>query len=139
MFGRLILIMVLLCVFIVGFVIFDGIDRATNYTTVDAEVISVKQRCYLQKSERGLFTKTTSTTEQGPCDEMERIWKSHPAYAGYQMHRDVMVKFEYRSPVDEMGHVVERKLAEARAKSLHPYDHIQVLAHKRNAEQTKWL
>ena len=139
MFGRLGLILIFLVISILGFTIFDKIDRAVDYTIVDAQVITVKEKCYLQKRERGLFTETIMTTAQKPCDDMEHIWAYHPAYAGYDLHRDYMVKLEYRSPADEMTHVIERKLAESRAKSLHSYDHLQILAHKKNPERIKWL
>lgn len=95
-----------------GAVLFAGvaimaqkIDHSTNYTPVMASITAVKLGdCYLKKVDRGILTKTTSTTGNMPCDEAEDLRLHHPEYEGMEALGYMDVSFTYVSPVDHRQH-----------------------------------
>jgi hypothetical protein len=64
---------------------FTAYDKSANYTQVTGEVFRVDRKCYLEGKERGVVTKTTTTTEEYPCPEMEDALANHPKYQGFPL------------------------------------------------------
>ncbi|GLR48219.1 hypothetical protein [Sphingomonas astaxanthinifaciens] len=95
-----------------GVILFAGtamlvqkVDHSMNYVPVMASITSVKSElCYLKKVDRGLVTKTTSTTGKMPCDEAEDLRLHNPTYAGMKALGYMDVSFSYVSPADHRQH-----------------------------------
>lgn len=113
----------------VGMVVYQY-DRATNYEPVKAIVTDVEETCYLTKTERGAVSKTTYTTDPGPCGEWESVKENHPAYREFRLVRETNVTFDYISPVD--GDYYSGTLKQAKHKDgswIRTGDKLDILAH----------
>ena len=67
---------------VAGFAAYDKYDKNTNYQPVDARISDVSDQCYMEKVERGVLTKTTSTSDLLRCDLAELLTRAHPEVAG---------------------------------------------------------
>jgi len=61
-----------------GFAIYDQYDKKTNFQPVDARINAVSEQCYMEKVERGVLVKTTSTSDLVNCEVAEALTKVHP-------------------------------------------------------------
>ena len=61
-----------------GTAIYDNYDKKTNYQPVNARVTAVTEQCYLEKSERGVMTRTTSTSDLTRCEVADYLRRQHP-------------------------------------------------------------
>jgi hypothetical protein len=63
-----------------GFAIYDQYDKKANYQRVEARIAAVNEQCYLEKVERGVATKTTSTSGLVRCELAELLRREHPKW-----------------------------------------------------------
>jgi len=107
-------------------------DRAANYEKTAAEVISVEEVCYLKKVERGVGTKTTRTSKEGPCGIVTALNQTHPEYQDFDLIKVTSVEYRYRSPADGKMHRGNYRQENRRETGLplRRGDSIDVLAHK---------
>jgi len=121
-----------------GFYLYTSYDEAVNYQEVTARVTKVEELCYMKKVERGLKTKTTSTTKEGPCEIVEAIHKGHPEFEGFDLIRVTYVDFAYRAPLD--GNTYAGRHKQARHENGQPIsegDSLPILVHKKDPEKTQ--
>lgn len=93
-----------------AFVAYKEYNLAANYERIPATVTRVEELCYLEKRERGLFTRTATTTKEGPCDIVKALNETHPEYQGFDLGKVTYVEFRYRSPADGNLHRGKDKL-----------------------------
>lgn len=74
-------------------------DKSANYVTVDAYLEGIEQSCYLEKINGSGLTQHKTMTEHGPCDVVETLAATHPAYIGYDLKKATTYKVSYQDPV----------------------------------------
>jgi hypothetical protein len=123
---------------IAGFAIYDQYDKKTNYQRVNAHVSTVTDQCYMEKVERGVLSKTTSTSDLLRCDLAEFLTREHPKWQGYEIRHKIEIQFAYISPVDGATHNSSLRMsAFPSGQPLHMGDVFQVLASKTKADKTR--
>lgn len=123
-----------------GILLYAEFDMATNYEPTPAKVTKVAETCYLKKKERGVLTKTTTTTKEGPCIAVKALNETHPEYQDFDLVRVTYVEFRYRSPADgKMHRGEEKRVNRKKGKPLRSGDEVVVLAHKEKPEETLGL
>ena len=121
-----------------GLFLYAQFDRSTNYEETMARVTKVEELCYMTKRERGVLSKTTTTTDHGPCAPIQRIHETHPAYKDYRLVKVTYVEYRYRSPADGKLHRGKHEqVKHPDGKAVKSGDTLLVLAHKTNAEKTR--
>ncbi|MCK1544087.1 hypothetical protein IVA87_09945 [Bradyrhizobium sp. 147] len=128
----------LIAVGIAGFAAYDQYDKKANFQRVDARVSAVTDQCYLEKVERGIFSKTTSTSDLLRCDQAEILTREHPKWQGYEIKHKIEVKFAYVSPVDGTTHFSSLRMSGfPNGQPLRMGDVLPVLASKTKADKTR--
>ncbi len=123
---------------VAAFSAYDSYDKRTNFQPVDARISAVSEQCYMEKVERNLLTKTTSTSDLLRCDLAEVLTREHPKWQGYGIKHKIEVQFAYVSPVDGASHTSSLRMsAFPKGQPLHPGDRFQVLASKTKADKTR--
>lgn len=79
-------------------------DRALNYVEVEARIDAVDSTCHLERTKRGVVTKTREWTRDGDCDTVAAIKAETPDYADMAIERKTVVKVRYTSPADGQIH-----------------------------------
>lgn len=122
-----------------GFTAYAAWDRSANYEPVTAEVTKVEEVCYMKKTERGIASKTTTTTKEGPCPIVTALNQSHPEYQDFDLVKVTTIEFRYRSPADGQLHRGEQREENRRDSGLplRKGDDLVVLAHKTKPEDTR--
>lgn len=113
-------------------------DIAANYEPAAAQVTKVEEVCYLKKKERGVFTKTTTTTKEGPCAAVRQLNITHPEYQDFDLVTVTYVEFRYRSPADGKMYRGKDKQVDRKEGGLplRSGDEGVVLAHKEDPKKT---
>ena len=130
---------------VLAFVAFGGLslyvlyDRSANYEQTTAEVTGIEEVCYLKKVERGIGSKTTTTSKEGPCPIVTALNQSHPEYQDFDLVKVTTIEFRYRSPADGQMHRGKMRQENRRETGLplRRGDSIDVLAHKTDPEKTQ--
>ena len=123
---------------IAGFSAYDQYDKRTNFQRVSAHINTVTDQCYLEKVERGVLSKTTSTSDMLRCELAEVLTRDHPKWQGYEIKHKIEIKFAYISPVDNATHMSSLRMSTfPNGQPLHMGDVFQVLAHKSKADKTR--
>lgn len=123
---------------IAGFAAYDQYDKKTNFQPVDARVSTVTDQCYLEKVDRGVLSKTTSTSDMLRCELAELLTREHPKWQGYEIKHKIEVKFAYVSPVDGATHWSSLRMsAFPNGQPLQMGDVLRVLASKTKADKTR--
>ena len=123
-----------------GFAIYDQYDKKTNFQPVDARISAVSDQCYLEKVERGVLIKTTSTSDLVNCEVAEALTKVHPKWQGYAIKHKIEIRYAYVSPVDGATHASSLTMsAFPKGQPLRAGDVLQVLASKTKADKTREL
>jgi hypothetical protein len=123
---------------VTAFSAYDAYDKRTNFQPVDARISAVSEQCYMEKVERGVLAKTTSTSDLLRCDLAEVLTREHPKWRGYDIKRKIEVQFAYVSPVDGASHTSSLRMsAFPKGQPLHAGDRLQVLASKTKADKTR--
>jgi hypothetical protein len=123
-----------------GIAIYDQYDKSANFQRVDARISGVSEQCYLEKVERGVITKTTSTSDLTRCEIAELLRKEHPKWQGYDVKHKIEVRVVYVSPVDGVTHQSSLQMsAFPNGKPLRAGDQFPVLASKTKAEKTRTI
>jgi hypothetical protein len=122
------------------FAAYDNYDKNTNFQPVDARISAVSEQCYMEKVERGVVTKTTSTSDLLRCELAELLTREHPKWQGYAIHHKIEIRFAYVSPVDGATHASSLTMsAFPRGQQLRAGDVLRVLASKTKADKTREL
>jgi hypothetical protein len=125
---------------VAGFAVYDKYDKTTNFQPVDARISTVSEQCYMEKAERGVLTKTTSTSDLLPCELAELLTRGHPKWQGYAIHHKIEIRFAYVSPVDGATHASSLTMsAFPKGQQLRAGDVLRVLASKTKADKTREL
>ena len=123
-----------------GLAAYDKYDKSTNYQPVDARISTVSEQCYMEKSERGVLTRTTSTSDLLRCELAEVLTREHPKWQGYAIKHKIEIRYSYVSPVDGATHASSLTMsAFPRDQQLHTGDVLRVLASKTKADKTRQL
>lgn len=121
-----------------GTAMYDNYDKKTNYQHVNARISAVTEQCYLEKSERGVMTRTTSTSGLTSCEVADFLRRQHPAWQGYDLKHKIEVSFGYVSPVDGAWHTGSHQMsAMPDGKPLRAGDGFPILASKTKADKTR--
>src|SRR5580692_7459999 len=94
-----------------GTAICDNYDKKNNFQPVNARISAVNEQCYLEKSERGILTRTTSTSDLTRCEVAEFLTRNHPKWQGYDIKHRIDVSFAYVSPVDGATHAGSHRMS----------------------------
>ena len=128
---------VLAAVALGGIFLYAQYDMTTNYERIPAKVTKVEELCYLKKKERGVLTKTTTTTKEGPCNVVSALNRTHPEYQDFDLVKVTYVEFRYRSPADgKMHRGKDKQVNRKAALPLRSGDEGEVLAHKQDWSKT---
>jgi hypothetical protein len=122
----------------IGLAVYDRYDKNTNYQPVDARISAVSDQCYMEKVERGVLKKTTSTSGLVRCELAESLTREHPKWQGYGIKHKIEIRFAYVSPVDGATHASSLTMS-AFPKPLSAGDVLRVLASKTKADKTREL
>lgn len=115
-------------------------DLKANYEPTPAKVTKVEETCYLKKKDRGVFSKTTTTTKEGPCRIVKALNETHPEYQDFDLVKVTYVEFRYRSPADGKMHRGKEKQVNRKAGlPLRSGDEVVVRAHKEEPLKTAGL
>ena|ERR1700712_655115 len=121
-----------------GTAFYDQYDKKTNFQPVTARVSAVNEQCYLEKSERGILTRTTSTSDLTRCEVAEILAHHHPSWQGYNIKHKIDVSFAYVSPVDGATHMGSHQMsAFPDGKPLRAGDVLPIRASKTKADKTR--
>jgi hypothetical protein len=128
----------IVAVAIAGFVAYDQYEKKANFQPVDAHISAVTDQCYLEKVERGVITKTTSTSDLLGCELAALLTREHPKWFGYAIKHKIEVRFAYVSPVDGARYTSSLKMsAFPNGQRLRMGDVLRVLASKTKADKTR--
>ena len=123
-----------------GVAILDHYDKNTNFQPVEARINVINEQCYMEKSERGVLTRTTTTSDLLRCDQAEQLTRQHPKWQGYAIHHKIEVRFAYVSPVDRARHESSLMISTfPNGQPLRAGDTLRVLASKTQADKTRSL
>lgn len=93
---------------VAGLYAYIEFDKRVNFRPIDARVSSVKEQCYLEKTEDN----RSSTSDLLPCDLTELLARHHPKWQGADIKHKIEIRFAYISPVDGAAHESNLQLAE---------------------------
>lgn len=102
MFGRLkwiALAVVVIGVVGAGLMLAQAYDLRTNYTLVDAKIMSVETECFIESGKEKIVNKDSETLAYMDCDLAPLVAKQH-GFKESAIQRRVTVSYDYRSPVD---------------------------------------
>jgi hypothetical protein len=123
---------------VAGFAAYDNYDKKTNFQPVDARISAVSEQCYMEKVERGVLVKTTSTSDLLGCELAEFLTREHPRWRGYAIRHKIEIRFAYVSPVDGATHASSLTMsAFPNGQQLRAGDVLRVLASKTKADKTR--
>ena len=123
---------------VAAFAVYDKYDKNTNFQPVDARISAVSDQCYMEKVERAVLIKTTSTSDLLRCELAQVLTREHPKWQGYQIRHKIEIRFAYVSPVDGATHASSLTMsAFPKGQPLRSGDVLRVLASKTKAEKTR--
>jgi hypothetical protein len=125
---------------VAGFAVYDQYDKNTNFQPVDARINAVSEQCYMEKSERGVLTKTTSTSDLLRCEVAELLTREHPKWQGYAIRHKIEIRLAYVSPVDGATHTSSLTMsAFPKGQQVRAGEVLRVLASKTKADKMREL
>lgn len=123
---------------VVGFAVYDYYDKRTNFVPVNARINTVNEQCYMEKVERGVMTKSTSTSALTGCAVAYLLTQQHPKWQGYTVKHKIEIQFVFTSPVDGAVHTSSLQMsAFPNSQPLHAGDVFLVLASKSKPDKTR--
>ncbi len=135
---RLFIKLVIVLVGFLGILAYTKYDEATNFEETTAEVTKVEELCYLKKKERGVLSKTTTTTKEGSCAVITALNETHPEYQDFNLIKNTYVEYRYKSPADGKFHRGKHRQAKhANGNAVRRGDRLAVLAHTTDPETTR--
>ena len=94
----------------------------------------------MEKVERGVVTKTTSTSGLLRCELAEVLTREHPKWQGYAIKHKIEIRFAYVSPVDGATHAASLTMsAFPNGQPVRAGDVLRVLASKTKADKMREL
>ena len=131
---------VIVAVGIAGFAVYDQYDKKVNYQRVEARIAAINEQCYLEKVERGVVSKTTSTSDLIRCEIAELLRRDHPKWQGYDVKHKIELRVAYVSPVDGAAHTSSLQMAAfPNRKPLRAGDVLPLLASKSKPDKTRMI
>jgi hypothetical protein len=123
---------------VVGLTAYEQYDKRTNFQPVDARISAVNEQCYMEKVERGVVTKSTSTSDLLHCEVAERLTREHPKWQGYTIKHKIEIRVAYTSPVDGAVHAANLQMSVfPDGRPLRAGDVLKILASKTKADKTR--
>ncbi|MGF6309782.1 hypothetical protein ABIB82_004221 [Bradyrhizobium sp. i1.8.4] len=124
---------------VASFYAYGEIDKRVNFRPIDARVSSVKEQCYMERTEG----QRSSTSDLLPCELVELLARHHPKWQGSDIKHKIEIRFAYISPVDGAAHESNLQLvAYPDDRPLHAGDIFPVQASRKEADKTRandWL
>jgi len=68
----------MIAIALAGFYAYREFDKRVNFRPIDARVSSVKEQCYMEKTEDN----RSSTSDLLPCELVELLARNHPKWQG---------------------------------------------------------
>jgi len=131
---------VIVAVGIAGFAVYDQYDKKVNYQRVEARIAAINEQCYLEKVERGVVSKTTSTSDLIRCEIAELLRRDHPKWQGYDVKHKIELRVAYVSPVDGAAHTSSLQMAAfPNGKPLRAGDVLPLLVSKSKPDKTRMI
>ena len=125
---------------VIGGLVWDQYDKYANYDPVMARVTRVDEQCWMEKKERGLLTKTTSTSDLLPCGVAEQLVAHHPKWFGYTIKMKIEVGYLFTSPVDGKAHSAKYQMSDyPEGHKLGVGDVVEIRASKTNDSRVRAL
>lgn len=90
-----------------GVYAYDQYNKKANFVPVQARVSEVRETCYMEKR----VGRRTSTSDTLACDLARKLTQEHPSWQGFQVKQQIVVNYEYVSPVDQRTHSGKRTLS----------------------------
>ncbi|MBR1207312.1 MULTISPECIES: hypothetical protein [unclassified Bradyrhizobium] len=119
---------------VAGLYAYIEFDKRVNFRPIDARVSSVKEQCYMEKTEDN----RSSTSDLLPCELVELLARHHPKWQGSDIKHKIEIRFAYISPVDGAAHESNLQLAEyPDNRQLNRGDIFPVQASRREANRTR--
>ncbi|MGY3445064.1 MULTISPECIES: hypothetical protein [unclassified Bradyrhizobium] len=129
----------LIAIGVAGLYAYIELDKRVNFRPIDARVSSVKEQCYMEKTEGN----RSSTSDLLPCELTELLARNHPKWQGYDIKHKIEIRFAYISPVDGAAHESSLQLASyPDNRPLHAGDIFPLQASRKEANRTRandWL
>ncbi len=123
---------------VAGISAYDQYDKRANFQRVDARISAINEQCYMEKVERGVIRKTTSTSDLVRCDIAERLTREHPKWQGYDVKHKIEVRVAYISPVDGASHTSSLQMsAFPDGRPLRAGDVLPIMASKTKPDKTR--
>ncbi|QOZ34006.1 hypothetical protein [Bradyrhizobium sp. CCBAU 53421] len=117
-----------------SFYAYREFDKRVNFRPIDARVSSVKEQCYMEKTEGN----RSSTSDLLPCELTELLARNHPKWQGYEIKHKIEIRFAYISPADGAAHESNMQFAEyPDNRQLSSGDIFPVQASRKEANRTR--
>ncbi|WLA78505.1 hypothetical protein [Bradyrhizobium elkanii] len=97
----------MIAVAVASFYVYGELDKRLNFRPIDARVSSVREQCYMEKTEGS----RSSTSDLLPCELTELLARHHPKWQGADIKHKIEIRFAYISPVDGAAHESNLQLA----------------------------
>lgn len=97
----------MICVGLVAFHAHSEFDKRVNFRPIDARVSSVKDQCYMEKTEG----RRSSSSDLLSCELAVLLTRGHPKWQGYDIKHKIEIRFAYISPVDGATHESTMEMA----------------------------
>ncbi|WP_150524376.1 hypothetical protein [Roseibium sediminis] len=114
---------------------YDNHDLNTNYTLVEAKVVSVKKDCFIKAGKSKVVYKDTSDLAYMPCEIAPAVAADN-GFSKTAITEHAVVTYSYRSPVDKRSYqgTLERS---GDIKAIKNGKKFQVHAHKTDADKSR--
>lgn len=129
----------MICAGVAGLHVYGEFDKRVNFQPIDARVSTVKEQCYLEKTEG----RRTSTSDLMPCEIAALLARNHAKWEGYDIKPKIEIRFAYISPADGETHESKLDMTEyPDGRPLHSGDIFPVQASTSEVNRTRandWL
>jgi hypothetical protein len=122
-------------------VVVDQFDKKMNYYQMEVAVAEIERTCHLEKSTRGLVSKTREWTNDADCDLVYEAQANDPEYKDFDVEGSATVTVSYTSPVDQSyttGKIYLNQ-SDENFRTLKVNDRIVVLAHEDDPKKIRKL
>ena len=108
-----------------------------DYVETTARVTDIEQRCFMQKTKKGLIDETHIDSKGGSCRAAKSAIETDPKYKDYELIKWNNVEYKYVSPADGgtyRGRHTQTTHADGRP--IRHGDELVILAHKSRPKET---
>jgi hypothetical protein len=114
----------------------DQVNLSTNYTQVEGRVLTANEDCYIKARKSKLVEKSTNKLVYMPCKEAPIAAKAFD-YKESDIHRRVILTYEFKSPVDGASHKGKYTDEDAKEGEYKRGGVVMVYAHKEEADTSR--